>query len=126
MASTKKNCLGKKGTSIFGPAQEEPAPKPKQERPAQHEKSEEKQTSGRGRPTLHEENWSKVTVVLLDRQILFLDQLALEIRKKTGSVVKRAEIIRALVDSLETSNLDIDQCGSEKELKQYFTEQLQN
>ena len=35
---------------------------------------------GRGRPPVHQETWSKVSVVLFDRQIVHLDRLATDIR----------------------------------------------
>src|SRR5437879_5260918 len=52
----------------------------------------------RGRPPVHQEKWSKVSVVLFDRQILHLDRLSTEIRSTNRKVLNRAEIIRALID----------------------------
>lgn len=63
------------------------------------------------------EPWSKVTVVLKERQILFLDTLALRIRAETGAHMARAEIIRALVDALESADLDPAICRSEAALR---------
>ena len=51
----------------------------------------------KGRPAAAEP-YQKVTVVLYDRQILFLDKVALAIRERTGQMVHRAELIRAIVD----------------------------
>jgi hypothetical protein len=70
-----------------------------------------------GRPPVHTEQWSKVTVVLLNRQIVFLDRLSADMRATTGAVVKRAEIIRALIDSLAESSLDLKSAQSETDLK---------
>ena len=50
----------------------------------------------RGRPPVHQETWSKVSVVLFDRQIVHLDRIATDIRGKSGKVLNRAELIRAL------------------------------
>ena len=86
---------------------------------------EEKKTKGPGRPPVHAEDWTKVTVVLLNRQIVFLDSLSTEIRKNTGSVVKRAEILRALVDAMEESGLDLSVARSEQELKELLVSQFQ-
>lgn len=72
---------------------------------------------GPGRPPLHEEAWSKVTVVLLNRHIVFLDRLAADIRERTGTAIKRAEIIRALIDVLAESELDLTSATSAAELK---------
>jgi hypothetical protein len=71
-----------------------------------------------GRPRVHEEDWAKVTVVLLTRQIVFLDRLAADVRSASGVVLKRAEIIRALVDALAESGFDPTQARSEADLKQ--------
>jgi hypothetical protein len=73
--------------------------------------------SSPGRPALHEEAWSKVTVVLLNRHIVFLDRLATNIRERTGTAIKRAEIIRALIDVLAESDLDLTSATSAAELK---------
>ena len=51
----------------------------------------------KGRPTAAE-SYRKVTVTLFDRQIFYLDKVALAIREKTGQVVHRAELIRAILD----------------------------
>src|SRR5438552_9381803 len=72
---------------------------------------------GRGRPPVHQETWSKVSVVLFDRQIVHLDRLATDIRGKSGKVINRAEIIRALIDGLIDSGMDITGSGSEADLR---------
>jgi hypothetical protein len=73
--------------------------------------------AGRGRPPVHNETWSKVSVVLFDRQILHLDRLAADIRGRSGKVLNRAEIIRALIDGLIDSGMDITSSGSEADLR---------
>ena len=72
---------------------------------------------GPGRPPVHHETWSKVSVVLFDRQILHLDRLAIGIRGKSGKVLNRAEIIRALIDGLIDSGMDISGTASEADLR---------
>src|SRR5215212_1056809 len=72
---------------------------------------------GPGRPPIHNETWSKVSVVLFDRQILHLDRLAKNIRLKGGKLLNRAEIIRALIDGLIDSGMDISGTTSEKDLR---------
>jgi hypothetical protein len=73
--------------------------------------------AGPGRPPVHQETWSKVSVVLFDRQILHLDRLVTDIRGRSGKVVNRAEIIRALIDGFIDSGMDITTSGSEKDLR---------
>jgi len=58
-----------------------------------------------------------VSVVLFDRQIHHLDRLATDIRGKTGKVLNRAEIIRALIDGLLDSGMDITAAASEADLR---------
>jgi hypothetical protein len=73
--------------------------------------------AGRGRPPVHQETWSKVSVVLFDRQIHHLDRLSTDIRGKSGKLLNRAEIIRALIDGLIDSGMDITSTGSEADLR---------
>jgi hypothetical protein len=72
---------------------------------------------GRGRPITHTEAWAKVSVVLFERQIVDLDRLTTDVRRKNGQVLNRAEIIRALVDGLIGSGLDVTKYGSEATLR---------
>ena len=53
-----------------------------------------------GRPPVHDEAWTKVTVVLFNRQIVFLDRLAANIRAQSGAAISRAQLIRALLDAV--------------------------
>lgn len=80
--------------------------------------------AGPGRPPVHSETWSKVSVVLFDRQIHHLDRLAIEIGGKTGKVLNRAEIIRALIDGLIDSRMDITAAGSEADLRARVSRRL--
>ncbi len=80
-------------------------------------------TTPRGRPR-EAEPWRKVTVVLKDRQILFLDRLALDIRAATGAAVARAEIIRALIDAVEAAKIDLTDATSEDEVRNIVLERL--
>ena len=73
--------------------------------------------AGRGRPPVHQETWSKVSVVLFDRQIHHLDRLSTDIRGKNGKVLNRAEIIRALIDGLIDSGMDITSSATEADLR---------
>lgn len=75
-------------------------------------------------PGKHGEPYTKATVVLFTRQTMFLDELAWNIRKNTGQTIARAEIIRALVDALESSGIDATGEGSETALRDLFTERL--
>ena len=60
-----------------------------------------------GRPIVHTEPWAKVTVVLLDRHVAYLDDLAIHLRMKHGWSASRAELIRGLIEAASRSNVDI-------------------
>lgn len=70
-----------------------------------------------GRPPVHDEAWTKVTVVLFNRQIVFLDRLAANIRAHSGAAISRAQLIRALVDAVADADIDLTTATSEADLK---------
>jgi hypothetical protein len=100
MARRGKSITTKSDAEIFAPARHPTAAK---RRP--------------GRPPIHEEAWTKVTVVLFDRQIVFLDRLAANIRAQSGAAISRAQLIRALVDATSDADIDLTAAMSEADLK---------
>jgi hypothetical protein len=70
-----------------------------------------------GRPPVHDEAWTKVTVVLFNRQIVFLDRLAANIRAQSGAAISRAQLIRALVDAVAGADIDLTAATSEADMK---------
>ena len=105
-----KKRLGKSGDDIFSP------------RPDAIDGERPKKKRGR-RPS-HTEHWTKVTVVLFDRQIVFLDRLGADIRAASGVAISRAHVIRALIDALGESDLDLTGTRSEADLKAILTARL--
>ena len=91
---------------------------------AQAEHAEPNVAKRRGRPPSHAERWTKVTVVLMDRQIVFLDRLIADIRATSGASINRANLIRALIDSLAASDLDLTKSRSERDLIRVLAERL--
>ena len=85
---------------------------------------EVKPKRGRGRPPIHDERWSKVMMILFDRQIVFLDRLCTDIRENTGASVNRTEIIRALIDTLAESKIDLKEVTSEADMKEVLLARL--
>ena len=86
--------------------------------------TEAKQPKKRGRRPSHTEQWTKVTVVLFDRQIVFLDRLCADIRATSGVAISRAHVIRALIDALTESDLDLTGTRSEADLRAIITARL--
>jgi hypothetical protein len=70
-----------------------------------------------GRPPVHDEAWTKVTVVLFNRQIVFLDKLAANIRSQSGAAISRAQLLRSLVDAVADADIDLTAARSEADLK---------
>jgi len=104
----KSKRLGKTGDDIFVPRADGSEAPPKR----------------RGRRPSHTEHWTKVTVVLFDRQIVFLDRLGADIRAASGVAISRAHVIRALIDALSESDLDLTGTRSEADLKTILTARL--
>lgn len=80
----------------------------------------------RGRPSIHDEAWSKVSVVLMDRQVARLDRLANEIHASTGTVMTRASVIRALIDAVIDSGVNVSNVNSEPELKKRVASRIRS
>jgi hypothetical protein len=70
-----------------------------------------------GRPPTHVESWTKVTVVLFDRQVGYLDRIVATIRTRTGTAISRAQLIRALIDAAADASVDLSSSASEAELR---------
>ena len=73
---------------------------------------------------MHRERWSKVNVLLFDRQVSFLRELSLSIRKTTGISINRTQIIRALVDALTRCRRKFSTVRSEADLARMLTRRL--
>jgi hypothetical protein len=58
-----------------------------------------------------------VTVVLFNRQIVFLDRLAANIRAQNGAAISRAQLIRAVLDAVTDADLDLTSSTSEADMK---------
>ena len=102
MARARKRKAGKTTHDIFAPS-----------------RSGGRKSQGRrpGRPPVHDEAWTKVTVVLFNRQIVFLDRLAASIRAQSGAAISRAQLIRALLDAVADADVDLTSATSEADLK---------
>src|SRR5258705_12937035 len=93
--------IGKSGEEIFVPLEAANAEKPKK----------------RGRRPSHTEHWTKVTVVLFDRQIVFLDRLRAHLRAANGRGPTRAPRRRAPLAPREAAPLRLTRPRSQAGLK---------
>jgi hypothetical protein len=71
----------------------------------------------RGRPHVHDESWTKVSVVLFDRQIKQLDRILRDMRRPDGKRLTRASLIRAFLDGLLKGGVEVQPTVSETELR---------
>jgi hypothetical protein len=78
--------IGKKATDIF-----------QSTAPVKAKIAPETAPRVKGRPPATE-SYEKVTICLFKKHVLFLDRVSLAIREKTGRGIRRAELVRALVD----------------------------
>jgi hypothetical protein len=78
----------------------------------------------RGRPRVHREPWTKVSVVLFRRQLTQLDRLSRIAARGGRKTMTRAGIIRALIDGLVGSHIDLAGHSSEAALRAYVTSRL--
>lgn len=127
-----KQRMGKNVADIFSkrePITQEkiatPDQKKKEPKPIpQKEIDKETSIKSRGRPAQHTESWTKVTVVLLDRQIHWIDNLASEIRLNTRAALSRAEILRAMIDAVAESGIELSRVQSDVEVKDLLLKSL--
>ena len=69
----------------------------------------------KGRPQ-NIEPYQKVTVCLFDRHIVFLDKVTLAIRERGGKPIKRAELLRAIVDHI-SGTIQPDKPGFDRAIR---------
>ena len=70
------------------------------------------------------DKWVRNSTTVFNRHLVFLDRQTAEIRAKTTASISRAEIIRALIDALEDSGMDISGVRSEEELRALLEKRL--
>lgn len=78
----------------------------------------------RGRPLVHTEPWAKITVVLLDRHVGYLDIMCVLMRMRHGKAIARAEVIRAFVEFMDRSGIDFTQFASIEDMVAFLAERF--
>jgi hypothetical protein len=68
----------------------------------------------------------KTTLLLRRDRVLFLDDFAIQIRRRSGAVVPRSAIIRALIEALFVTKLNFPRVESEDNLAQAVARCLLN
>jgi hypothetical protein len=78
---------------------------------------------GVGRPVVHAEPWSKITIVMQWQHVVYLDLVSLCIRAKhPGWAIHRTELVRALIEFMQQSGIDFSEFSSADEITEYLVE----
>jgi hypothetical protein len=78
-----------------------------------------------GRVIVHTEPWSKITMMMEDRHVAYLDLVTLFMRLRHHRPVARAEIIRALVEFMQKSEIDFTQFSTIEDMTESLTAYFQ-
>jgi hypothetical protein len=62
------------------------------------------------------ETWSKITAVLLDRHVAYLDRIAVDIRLQRGVAISRAELIRGLIEAASKTGVTLSDAPGNLEM----------
>lgn len=80
-------------------------------------------TAVRGRPKVHDATAFKTMLTLREDQTLWLDRLALDVRSNTKAIIDRGTVIRALIDHLIESGIDLSNVTGEESIKETLSKQ---
>jgi hypothetical protein len=72
--------------------------------------------SDKPRPVTQPDSWAKITVVLLDRHVAYLDRIAVDIRLEHSFAISRAELIRSLIEAASHSGLVLSDAANVKQM----------
>jgi len=72
--------------------------------------------SDKTRPVPLPDSWAKITVVLLDRHVAYLDRIAVDIRLEHGFAISRAELIRSLIEAASRSGVVLSDSADMKQM----------
>jgi hypothetical protein len=74
-------------------------------------------------PLQTDRQYEKVTAYLSSRQVAFIKSLSAVIRTKSGVYITHSELLRAMVDAVLESGIDLSDATCEAELKRLLVEQ---
>ena len=79
-----------------------------------------------GRPQGQSRDTTSVMVVLQNQQIGFLDRISVSIREKSGKSVKRAALIRAMIDAIKEEEVHtiLEEALSEEDVRERLSKCL--
>jgi hypothetical protein len=84
------------------------------------------ESKGPGRPKKFDDNKKKTTVSLQLEKIVWLDRLCTDILSNTKSVIDRGDIIRACIEALHESGIDLSHITSPASIKEHILHKLKS
>lgn len=108
--------VGKGVGDIFGKASK--PSKAKKEAEAEHPPKRV------GRPKVHTEETLKTVITIRKNQLLWLDHLALEVRANSDQIIDRGLLIRAFIDAVLESGIDLSGIANEEGAKEIIVKKL--
>lgn len=79
-----------------------------------------------GRPIKRGEEWRPVQVVLYRSGLDFLTRVEAGVRLAQATNIQRSEIIRAILDGVEASGLDLTHCANEAAIRELVAASLKS
>lgn len=77
-----------------------------------------------GRPKVHREETLKTVITIRKNQLIWLDRLALEVRDKSDQIIDRGLLIRAFIDAVLESKIDLTGIADEESAKDIIVKKL--
>jgi len=76
-----------------------------------------------GRPPLPQD-YTKASLTLRLRDILWLDRLCADIREQTGAILDRGGLLRGLIAAVQDSGIDLRGCSTEEQISESIASKL--
>lgn len=60
---------------------------------------------------------TKITLAIGEDQIILLDRLTIDIRASTGTIITRGEVVRAIIDAVQLTELNLGSIKCEDDVR---------
>jgi hypothetical protein len=77
-----------------------------------------------GRPRTRTEAVGRIPLEIPIRQITYLDTISTTIRSRSGTIIKRVDLLRAMLDAIEGSSIDLTTATSRDDLREIIAAHL--
>ena len=66
----------------------------------------------------------KTTLVLSNRHNAWLDEVSVEIRRRTGAAISRSGLVRSMIEAMSQVSLSLSACDSERTVRERIVAHL--